>query len=538
MARSEEGFERLGCTGVSACPFMMLLMAAALLPSADLHEPVLFGHLNLAYTLLTSGGLWASHAAAIAQDPALQQAIVRVLFDCCLPATAAALQRDALTGVHQAGIQLLLRLPDVLHDISLRSTVEQHSRGPAAAQAPEHAATILSLLLASHSGSLPGQIFSLLLVKATGLLAACLYGMAKQQMAAIRRDTVAAPLARQADMIAAGWHAVQLLPRLAASFTAEMEDPMAHTSFPGGLSGWLGSMSATCGNLCQPLLLVYSLPLVGCSPAQLATWLEAVAASLRLLPRMVALDARLKQHSSRFDGAEVGCGQLLRLPVVLLPLRLEQSQQQLEQLHSSTGELHPDDTAAWQSLQSQLWALHTSLCRLIAALTAPAAPLSVPDVQLTSLHWDSLLLSLHSSLHCILLAHAHEHPLHEARQARWSLAVIVSAPRYAAQASRLAQLQLASWLPDEAYSNAPVCCSWSCGSTPHCHNRCSLHLFLQGGVDTAAGHLRWPCAHSACCCSRSCSAERRLSAKRALGPSPGGSSAGSADRGVCTARGY
>lgn len=274
-------------------------------------------------------------------------------------------------------------------------------------------------------------------MKATGLLAACLYGMAKQQMAAIRCDTVATPLARQADMIAAGWYAAQLLPRLAASFTAEMEDPMVHASFPGGLSGWLSSLSASCCNLCQPLLLVYSLPLVGCSPAQLASWLAAVAASLRLLPRMVALDARLKQHSSRFDGAEVGCGQLLRLPVVLLPSRLEQSQQQLEQLHSSTGELHPDDTAAWQSLQSQLWALHTSLCRLIAALTAPAAPLSVPNVQLTSLHWDSLILSLHSALHCILLAHAHEHPLHEARQARWSLAVIDSAPRYAAQASRL-----------------------------------------------------------------------------------------------------
>lgn len=108
---------------------MMLLMAAALLPSADLQEPILFGYPNLVYTLLTSGGLWASHAAAIAQDAALQQAIVRVLFDRCLPAAAAELQRDALTGVHQAGIQLLLRLPDVLHNVSLRSTVESTAGG-------------------------------------------------------------------------------------------------------------------------------------------------------------------------------------------------------------------------------------------------------------------------------------------------------------------------------------------------------------------------------------------------------------------------
>lgn len=112
-------------------------------------------------------------------------------------------------------------------------------------------------------------------------------------------------------------------------------------------------------------ILVCVVPLDDCSSAQLAAWLEAATAGLRLLPRLAALDAQLKQHSSELAEAEMCCTSIWSQLLSQLPQQLDKvgQQQRREASHA----------AARGSLTAPLWALHTSLCRLVAALTAPAA---------------------------------------------------------------------------------------------------------------------------------------------------------------------
>ena len=231
---------------------------------------------------------WSKHSNAVAADPALQQAIVSVLMDNCLPVIAAKLQAEAAgQGI---GWQMLVRLSCLLRHSSLRPAVARRGLEPGAAAAVGHVAAILSLLPASRSGSIPGEIFSALLITGTVLLGLCLTSMAGPGQATLQGGIAAAS---DTEFAAAAWHAVQQVPRLAASFAAELDDPQAQAASPGGTPAYLESLSVAGNYLAQPLGLVYTLQLTDCSFAQLAAWLAAATANLRLLPRLSALDARL-----------------------------------------------------------------------------------------------------------------------------------------------------------------------------------------------------------------------------------------------------
>ncbi len=353
---------------------------------------------------------WAKHSDALAADAALQQDIVHVLLDHCLPATAEALQAEAAAdGLYEqgAGWLMLLPLATVLQQKSVRPAVIRRSVAPGVAAAVGHAAAILSLLPASRAGSMPGDIFSLLLMQGTSLLGSLLGSLDDSNTAARESSSAAASLASQAELAAAGWHVVQLMPRLAASFAAELDDPQAHAAFPYGLSNWLTTLSVACVHLAHLLGLVYELPLSDSDPAQLAAWLAAVTASLRLPQRLSALDVQLKQHNIDPIGAQMCCASVMRQLVGQLPGQLEEAgwqvQQQRQQLlqhqQQSAEDARPgSQAAAWGSLVAPLWAFHTSLCRLVAALSSTAAPLNLPGVALHARAWQQLLFCLNASL--------------------------------------------------------------------------------------------------------------------------------------------
>lgn len=256
----------------------------------------------------------------------------------------------------------------------------------------------------SRPGSMPGAMFSTLLTQGAVLLGACVEGLDPSGEAEQGGSTAAA-LASQAEVVSAGWHLAQLLPRLAASLSAELRDPLAHAAYPGGVSEWLRCMSVVCANLTRPLALIFGLPLGGCSPAQLATWAEAVTASLRLLPCMATLNAQLQQLNEELRGAQDWCDELVEQLQDNLPCQLQEVGQQLEQLSNTAAALPAKEAAAWTSLSSRLWALHTALCRLIAALAAPAAPLSLLGARVAADEWRGLLLCLNLLLLAMVDAH-------------------------------------------------------------------------------------------------------------------------------------
>lgn len=382
----------------AAAPQQGLQTRTSWLCIADVCLSTLDEYLRLVYHLLDRK-LWAQHAAAIAADPALQQAIVHVLMEHCLPAMAAPMHTDGPTGQQQASldVQLLLRLSIALRHPSLRPAVTAAHRVLENAAAVGHAVSVFHKLLTSRPSTRPNSEFSMALQKAAGLLAACLHSILKPNQAALEQGGTAL-LALPAEVQAAMWQAAQLLPCLADSFTAEIDD--THAPFLDGSAVWNSRLNAFCYDLCQPMCLVFALHLRECGARQLSTWLEAVKASLRLLPRMPRLHGQLQPDSGTLTGAEDYCTRLIRYLVKRLPHRMRELQAQLQQWSGSMTGPASDEAAALDSLPTQLWALHTGLCRLIAALTAPASPLSLPGPPLAASGW----LALGSSLNAVLLA--------------------------------------------------------------------------------------------------------------------------------------
>ncbi len=379
---------------------------------ADEWLPILCDYLVFLFAVFTTD-TWARHCDEIASDTALQRAVIQVLMDRCLPAMAEDLQAVASAGLlaHGTGWQMLLRFRSVLHHSSLRAAVERRRQEPGAATAVRHAAAILSLLPTSRSGPMPGIDFSLLLMHGTSLLGMCLGSMFASQAASLEGGSAALSEASGTELAAARWQAVRLLPRLAAGLAAELDDPQAGA----GISAWLANLSGVCAFLAWPVVWAYTLHLDRCSPAQLAALLAAVTASLRLLPSLSALDGRLKQHNRALVGAEVCCTSAMQQLAGKLPLRVEQILRQLQQADKDTASLPIEVVAAWGSLTAPLWALHTSLCRLVAALTAPVAPLSLPGVPLDAQAWHQLLFSLNASLQTVVMSkclaqQCHAHP--------------------------------------------------------------------------------------------------------------------------------
>ncbi len=354
----------------------------------------------LLFKSLLSENTWDKHAAAIAADPALQQAVVGVLLGCCLPDTArfvaAALAPAAGPQLARSAAHMLFGMGLALQHSSLAPIAQRQLQAGGAEDALEHAAAIVRALPTSRPSGESGPFWSSLVSSGASLLAT-LSTLISAQPATTAGNREAAEAASHAE--AAFWHVARLLPRLAASLAALASDPLAHTSSPSGMASWLADLDVFCYNMRQLHAQAYALSVGQCNARQLTCWLDAVAACLRLAPCLAQL-ARLRQENRR-DTAALLYSNLLDalshdLPRQLCQLGQACGSQQLGS--SSTAGLPPDEAATWGGLPAHLWALHTSLCHFVAALTSAAAPLHPPGERLSAESWRTLQWNLSALL--------------------------------------------------------------------------------------------------------------------------------------------
>lgn len=388
-----------------------------------------FDFLDLISALLYSS-TWTQHAAAIAADSSLQQAIVSVLLDQCLPAAAAVVaaeQGQPPAGQHQCtdAAQMLNALACAMQHEHLAAAFARRLQAGGAESALEHAAAILLALPTSRPSGEAGPVWSMRLATGSALLA-IIGGSITQLSSADTQQTgeaAASQAARRAEAVASvRWQAARLLPRLASSLAALANNPQANTTFPAGTASWLDDLNSVCYSLRNMLRQVYDLSLAQCSARQLACWLETVAACLRLAPCLAQV-IRLGQE----NGTALLYSRLLDALNHGLPRQLRQLARMLQQLGhgSAAAAVPPDEAAAWEGLPARLWALHTGLCRFVAALSSAAAPLRPPGEQLSADEW--LMLQWNLSAVLVLTVNLHRRQLHPS--ASDALHFVVEAPR-------------------------------------------------------------------------------------------------------------
>lgn len=353
---------------------------------------------------------WGKHAAAIAGDPALQQAIVSVLLGCCLSATAEVVAVEH--GQPPAGqrpcvdaAQMLYATTSVMLRSSLATALQCQLLAGGAEGALEHAAAIVRALPTSRPSGACGRHWSTnlasgaILLETIGKQLTTLPTADAQQAATADRGEAAQPASQAEAVAAVGWHATRLLPQLTASLAALANDPLAHTTYPDGVTTWQTDINATCHSLCWLLSQAAALSLGNGSASELACWLGAVAAGLRLAPCLAQLAVRWELQGSSCDGAAVLYSYLLCLVLSVVPRQLCQlAQAPPLLLSSSTAVEQPGEAASWEQLPAQLWGLHTGLCRFVVALTSPAAPLRLPGERLSAGELRTLQWSLSTLL--------------------------------------------------------------------------------------------------------------------------------------------
>lgn len=306
-------------------------------------------------------------------------------------------------------MQMLRRFCTALGHASLGPVIYSYRQAGGATASVGHAVAIVSAVAAEQRGSLSGSEFSDALVKATPLLALCCYKVSRQQYDEAARSSASGSLAgSQAELNAAAFHVAGLLPQLAAAFASLAGSPADTTS--QAVEERLSDMNSNCTNLRNPLELLLSAQLDTADPGQLSVWSAAAAAGLRLLPCLTQLHTQLEQLSSPREGVTAVVTSILLLCLEKVPRQLHQlleweAQPQPGSMHSSHQGAQPagqhqaaNQTAAWVSLQAQLWALHTTMCRLVAALTAPANPLRLPGLKLEPPGWLGILYDLNATL--------------------------------------------------------------------------------------------------------------------------------------------
>ncbi len=271
---------------------------------AEVRLVLAFNYARLVKSLLTDNTIWAKHVAAIAADPAQQQALVGVLLGCCLPtvaATAAAGQQK----LSSHGSDLLIDLSATLQHSSLAPAVRHQLQTGGAEAAFEHAAAILHAQPTSRPSGMTGPEWIDLLASGTALMVFLSRETAQFSQQSVTTDLgeTAQAASDTAAVAAAGWQAARLLPHLAASVAALAADVQDRAAFPAGTTAWLDNANLLCFCLQYLQEQVYALSVGQCSAQQLFCWLDAVSASLRLASCLAPLAAHLELASDSVNGA-------------------------------------------------------------------------------------------------------------------------------------------------------------------------------------------------------------------------------------------
>ncbi|KAL4440125.1 hypothetical protein ABPG75_003126 [Micractinium tetrahymenae] len=229
---------------------------------------------------------YAKHAAALADQPALQRPVAALLLRHCLPAAAgaAAATPAELLDITKEVALWRLQLCCLLSSHSLRQGVAAWMQQPGAGTAVLHAVTVHQALPASRPAGVPPANFCHVHQMATAQLYVLCGQLAAAQQAETEGGTGASgsstsgEAASSPEQVAAAWQLVRALPHsatLVASLAAESDCPQS--IFAAVYSSLAGSLALLAHLPTQP------------EQAEAEAWVAAADAALRLLPLLAAL---------------------------------------------------------------------------------------------------------------------------------------------------------------------------------------------------------------------------------------------------------
>ncbi|KAI7844407.1 hypothetical protein COHA_002001 [Chlorella ohadii] len=272
-----------------------------------------------------------AYNTAMQQSPATQQAMLSVLLDCCLPVLAAGSLPDTLADEMHPAYGLAVCLGFALELPCADYVPTAHMQRPASAAYLQQALQVVAALpLQRREADTAGRFGTQHAGTALLLGRLCIHGNLPASTAA-----------------AAAWPFVEAVPRLAAMLAALAADDSIPASYVD--IACYGLQLAGYG-------LLQHLPPIS-TDSQLAAWAAAVDAPLRLAPVLLQLQERCRSVNDSQAP--------LRLSQQLLGL-LGSAEAAATHVKGKHAAAQP--AAADERLVQQLWALHTSMCRLVAWL--------------------------------------------------------------------------------------------------------------------------------------------------------------------------
>lgn len=271
--------------------------------------------------------------------PALPQAALSVLLDRCLPVLAADSSPETIAAKSHPHCTLSVRLGMAITSPCLASELAACVQQPCSAAHIQQALCALTALPLHRSAAAakPGCFGEQHVGTALLLAYLCAPG-----------GRICLP---DSPAPAVAWRFVEAMPRIAGMLAA----------LAGDSSIAAGRLEDICFMLqVAAAALLMRLPNFR-SDSQLAAWATACDAVICLAPTLLQLHERRQPQ-------EPGRQKALRLShsLVLLLTQASAAANHIGKKHAATG----DTPAADKQLVRQLWALHTSMCRLVAWLAA------------------------------------------------------------------------------------------------------------------------------------------------------------------------
>ena len=339
-------------------------------PHADLQCNALGSYAAVVRALLCF--LPEAYTSAVQQAPAVPQAVLSVLLDRCLPLLAADCSPDTLADDRHPHMSLACFLFSAVGSACLQSELARRMKQPQGAAVIQQALQVLAALPLQRSpASVEAASFGEQHVGAATLLCQlCTVGseLPTTRLASLARQLVAA------------------LPRIATVVAALAADSSIITRL----------LAQMCFSLCVAVPILHSeLPAIT-SNGQLAAWAAAANAALRLVPALLQLHERF----------QVLVGHSLPRAAQFLLLQLVATTDGPSMCTAASAAKLRQPAAPDEQLVRQLWALHTSMCRLVAWLAADPSGDRAAMVASGGVPCAALLLQRLSLLRFIVLLEA------------------------------------------------------------------------------------------------------------------------------------
>ena len=359
----------------------------------------------LHHLLGTNTAAYAQHRAALAASPPARSAIAALLLKHALPHLAAVAEGQGMDWRSCSGLGCLLdTLTSAVGSASLMPALQRHISLPGSAAFFQHAARVVKAVPLEVPEGVPAQQHAAAHRNAAKLLSdlCLLLTSAAGQPGSRAAATSTAP--GRAELQAAGWQVVGLVPHMAAAIQG----------MAAGTSRKLQQMlPAICYSFatavqCQDMWSTS----IG-SQQQLEVWVAAADAGMRLLPLLRQLDASWHQRQDLRDDFQI---------VALMAARLVLRMLHVGSIGACKWALRPGSEPAAcvrASLAAPLAQLHSRSCRLVHWLLAGGHRAMMPGGG-SAADWDVLQELLCRQLDIAAGLSQEEEDSSQDRHARWA----------------------------------------------------------------------------------------------------------------------